>query len=104
MVRSRTTSRFSLPGRRRALDNGNDVQLVLESQENGVKLTKTYTFKRSDYVIDLKHTVTNDSAAPIAPSLYLQLLRDGSKPGGESHFYSTFTGPAVYTDAENSRN
>lgn len=84
----------------RALDNGNDVQLVLESQENGVKLTKIYTFKRGDYVIDLKHTVTNDSAAPIAPSLYLQLLRDGSKPGGESHFYSTFTGPAVYTDAE----
>jgi len=84
----------------RALDNGNEVQLVLEAQENGVKLTKTYTFKRGDYVIDLKHTVTNDSAAAIAPSLYLQLVRDGNKPGGESHFYSTFTGPAVYTDAE----
>ncbi|WP_050476319.1 membrane protein insertase YidC [Herbaspirillum rhizosphaerae] len=84
----------------RALDNGNEVQLVLEAQENGVKLTKTYTFKRGDYVIDLKHTVTNDSAAAITPSLYLQLVRDGNKPGGESHFYSTFTGPAVYTDAE----
>src|SRR5450830_946919 len=84
----------------RTLDNGNSVQLVLEAQENGVKLTKTYTFKRGDYVIDLKHTVTNDSAAAIAPSLYLQLVRDGNKPGGESHFYSTFTGPAVYTDAE----
>jgi YidC/Oxa1 family membrane protein insertase len=84
----------------RVLDNGNQVQLVLQAQENGVKLTKTYTFKRGDYLIDLKHTVTNDSAAAIAPSLYLQLLRDGNKPGGESHFYSTFTGPAVYTDAE----
>ena len=84
----------------RSLDNGNTVQLVLNAVENGVKLTKTYTFKRGDYVIDLKHTVTNDSAAAITPSLYLQLLRDGNKPGGESHFYSTFTGPAVYTDAE----
>jgi YidC/Oxa1 family membrane protein insertase len=84
----------------RVLDNGNQVQLVLEAQEGGVKLTKTYTFTRGDYLIDLKHTVTNGSAAAINPSLYLQLLRDGNKPGGESHFYSTFTGPAVYTDAE----
>ena len=84
----------------RTLENGNEVQLVLEAQENGVKLTKTYTFKRGDYLIDLKHTVTNDGTVAINPSLYLQLLRDGNKPGGESHFYSTFTGPAVYTDAE----
>ena len=89
----------ALPGAR-TLDNGNQIQLVLVAEENGVKLTKTYTFKRDDYLIDLKHTVTNDSAAAINPSLYLQLLRDGNKPGGESHFYSTFTGPAVYTDAE----
>jgi YidC/Oxa1 family membrane protein insertase len=89
----------ALPGAR-TLTNGDSVQLVLESQQGGVKLTKTYTFKRGDYNIDLKHTVSNDSGAPITPSLYLQLVRDGNKPGGESHFYSTFTGPAVYTDAE----
>jgi YidC/Oxa1 family membrane protein insertase len=28
------------------------------------------------------------------------LERDGSKPPGESSFYSTFTGPAVYTEAK----
>lgn len=84
----------------RALDDGNEVRLVLEAQENGVRLTKTYTFKRDDYVIDLKHTVTNDSANAINPSLYLQLLHDGNKPDGESFFDSTFTGPAVYTDAD----
>jgi YidC/Oxa1 family membrane protein insertase len=84
----------------RTLGTADSVQLVLESQQGGVKLTKTYTFKRGDYNIDLKHTVSNDSGAPITPSLYLQLVRDGNKPGGESHFYSTFTGPAVYTDAE----
>ncbi|WP_343584421.1 membrane protein insertase YidC [Herbaspirillum sp.] len=83
----------------RTLDNGNEVQLVLEAEQGGVKLTKTYTFKRDSYLIDVQHTVTNGSGAPINPSLYLQLLRDGNKPGGESHFYSTFTGPAVYTEA-----
>ena len=84
----------------RELGTANELQLVLESEQNGVRLTKTYTFKRGDYNIDIKHDVTNASGAAIAPSLYLQLVRDGSKPGGESKFYSTFTGPAVYTDAE----
>ncbi|MFJ3057869.1 membrane protein insertase YidC [Herbaspirillum sp. NPDC087042] len=84
----------------RSLDNGNEVQLVLVADQGGVKLTKTYTFKRDSYLIDVKHTVTNTSAAAINPSLYLQLVRDGNKPGGESHFYSTFTGPAVYSDSE----
>jgi YidC/Oxa1 family membrane protein insertase len=84
----------------RALDGGNQVQLVLESEQGGVKLVKTYTFKRGDYTIGLKHEVINGTGAPIAPSLYLQLVRDGNKPEGESKFYSTFTGPAVYTDAE----
>jgi YidC/Oxa1 family membrane protein insertase len=30
----------------------------------------------------------------------MQIVRDGNKPPGESSFYSTFTGPAVYTDAK----
>ncbi len=84
----------------RTLDGGNQVQLVLESEQGGVKLAKTYTFKRGDYTIDVAHAVTNDSGAPISPSLYLQLVRDGGKLAGESKFYSTFTGPAVYTEAE----
>nr|WP_198983838.1 membrane protein insertase YidC [Herbaspirillum sp. ASV7] len=84
----------------RSLDNGNEVQLVLQAEQGGVKLTKTYTFKRDSYLIDVKHTVTNTTGAAINPSLYLQLVRDDNKPGGESHFYSTFTGPAVYSDSE----
>lgn len=84
----------------RTLDGAKDLQLVLESEQGGVKLVKTYTFKRGDYTIGIKHDVINNSGAPIAPSLYLQLVRDGNKPEGESQFYSTFTGPAVYTDTE----
>ncbi len=82
----------------RTLDGANQIQLVLESEQGGIKLTKTYTFKRGDYTIDIKHAVTNTSGAPVSPSLYMQLVRDGSKPSGESKFYSTFTGPAVYTE------
>jgi len=88
----------ALPGAR-ALDGGDQVQLVLEAEQGGVKLTKTYTFHRGDYTIDLKHTVTNASGQPVTPSLYEQLVHDGNKPPGDSMFYSTFIGPAVYTDA-----
>lgn len=83
----------------RSLDGANELQLVLESEQNGVKLIKTYTFKRGEYTVGIRHDVVNNSGAPINPSLYLQLVRDGNKPEGESQFYSTFTGPAVYTDA-----
>ncbi len=84
----------------RTLDAGNQVQLVLEAEQGGVKLTKTYTFKRGDYVIDVRHDITNAGTAPVTPALYEQLVRDGSAPAGESRFYSTFTGPAVYTEAD----
>jgi len=87
----------ALPGVR-TLDGGKQVQLVLESTEGGVKLTKTFTFKRGDYSIDVKHTVTNDSGAPVSPSLYLQLVRDGNAPEGEQRFVHTFTGASVYTE------
>ncbi|MBC7452373.1 MAG: membrane protein insertase YidC, partial [Massilia sp.] len=84
----------------RAIDAGNDVQLVLESEQGGVKLTKTYTFHRGSYVIDVRHDVSNLGAAPVTPSLYLQLLHDGNKPEGDSFFNSSFTGPTLYTPEE----
>jgi YidC/Oxa1 family membrane protein insertase len=64
-----------------------------------VQLVKTYTFKRGELPGGVKHAVFNDAAAPVTPQLYLQLARDGNPPAGESSFYFTFTGPAMYTDA-----
>ena len=66
----------------------------------GVKLAKTYTFKRGDYVIDVQHEVRQQRRRADAPQLYLQLVRDGNPPRGESSFYFTFTGPAIYTEAK----
>ena len=80
-----------------------DASLVIkfESPElGGVKLVKTYTVERGSYVMAVKHEVVNSSAAAISPQLYLRLVRDGNKPPGESSFYSTFTGPVVYTSAK----
>src|SRR5690606_32595627 len=48
------------------------------------------------YDIQVRHEIHNLGSNPIQPSVYLQLERDGNEPGG-SAFYSTFTGPAVYS-------
>jgi YidC/Oxa1 family membrane protein insertase len=82
-------------------DGENELTVRFASADiGGLKLVKTYTIRRNAYDIALKHELTNVSAAPISPELYLQLVRDGNKPLGESSFYSTFTGPAVYTDTK----
>jgi len=96
-------SLFTVRPGMRTLENADSVQLILDAEQDGVKLTKTYTFKRGEYEIELSHEVTNGSAAAITPSVYVQLVRDDSKLEGDSSFYSTFTGPAIYTDAEKFR-
>jgi YidC/Oxa1 family membrane protein insertase len=94
---------FTARAGKRALDDDASLQLVLDAEQDGVKLTKTYTFTRGEYEIGLKHDVINGSAAAISPSVYVQLVRDDSKLEGDSKFYSTFTGPALYTDLDKFR-
>jgi YidC/Oxa1 family membrane protein insertase len=81
------------------LKDGQDQMAVrFESPDvSGVKLVKTYTLKRGSYEIPVKYDVVNTGTQPVAPQLYLQIVRDGSKLTSGSSFYSTFTGPAVYT-------
>ena len=92
---------MTFSGERSLKDGQDELTLRFESAEmNGVKLVKTYTLKRGSYVIDVKHEVVNNGQASVSPQLYMQLVRDGNKPEGESSFYFTFTGPAIYTDAK----
>ena len=84
----------------RTLNGGNQVQLVMDAEQGGVRLTKTFTFRKGDYVIGIRHDVTNVSAAPVQPSLYLQLQHDGNKPANDSWFMSSYTGPTLYTEAD----
>ena len=92
---------MTVTGERELKDGADKLQIRFESPDvGGIKLVKTYTVKRGSYAVAVSHALTNTTNAPIAPQLYLQLVRDGNKPAGESSFYSTFTGPAVYTDAK----
>ena len=90
-----------MPGARELKDGQDSVQVRFESADmGGVKLVKTFTLKRGSYAVDVQHDVVNTGTAAVNPQLYMQLVRDGNKPEHESTFYSTFTGPAVYTEAK----
>ncbi len=72
--------------------------LVIESSEGELKVRRSYQLGADDYVIKIEETVQNLGSTSLAPIAYRQLLRDSKPPAGESQFYSTYTGPVVYTD------
>ena len=89
-----------MPGERTLAAGAEQISIRFESPAmDGRRLVKTYTFKRGEYTVAVKHEFFNDSATAVTPELYMQLARDGNAPEGESSFYFTFTGPALYTDA-----
>jgi YidC/Oxa1 family membrane protein insertase len=89
-----------VPGERTLAAGANELSLRFESPAiDGHKLVKTYTFKRGEYTVAVRHEFVNQGTTVLSPQLYLQLERDGNKPAGESSFYFTFTGPAMYTEA-----
>ncbi len=90
-----------MPGESTLAPGQNELQVRFESAEvGGIKLVKTYTLKRGAYDIGVRHEIVNTGSTTVSPQLYLQLVRDGNAPLGESSFYSTFTGPAVYAEAK----
>ena len=90
-----------VPGPRSLGDGQDSLSVRFESPSvDGLQLVKTWTVQRGTYALSVQHEILNTGAAPVAPQLYLQLVRDGNKPPGESSIYSTFTGPAVYTEAK----
>ena len=76
------------------------LELRLEAPEanNGVKVTKIYTFHRGSYQIDVDYEIANGRETPLAAHAYFQLTRDGKVPEASMTNIATFTGPAIYTD------
>jgi YidC/Oxa1 family membrane protein insertase len=77
---------------------GDTTTMKLTAESGGLKILRTYTLTKGSYLVTFKDELTNTGAAALKPIQYLQLVRDSNKPPGESQFYSTFTGPVIYTD------
>ena len=89
---------MTFSGAKELKDSDQTLEFRFESAPiNQLKLAKIFTLKRGSYAVEVRHEILNGSNEAVSAQLYLQLVRDGNKPAGESAFYSTFTGPAVYT-------
>src|SRR5690606_16919193 len=70
------------------------------TNEQGVTVTKTYTFHRDSYLVDLEHKVDNQSDSPWEAFQYVQLRRSPD-PGGRSMFFIyTYTGGVIYSEED----
>jgi YidC/Oxa1 family membrane protein insertase len=92
---------WKLAGGEHVLKDGEkQLELRLEASiANGGKVVKTYVFQRGSYRIEMRQ-----EGVPAGAHAYYQITRDG-KPAeqqGSSMMMgvTTFTGPAVYTEAE----
>ena len=91
---------FTLPASAATLKDG-EAKLTVRLEavtKDGSKIAKIYTFNRGAYVVDVAYEITNAGTAALAPTVYLQLVRDGKPPAGDSKFLSTYTGGAFYTE------
>jgi YidC/Oxa1 family membrane protein insertase len=81
------------------LQPGQDQLLVNLTWKNndGVVVTKTFTFKRDDYDIGVTYQIANNSQQAWEGNLYLQLMRKNSPPPSAKGFVSltTYFGAAV---------
>lgn len=93
---------FALPGDKAELKDGEqELKVRLEAPAaGGVKVAKVYTFHRGSYAIDVSYELVNESQAAVQPFAYFQLTRDGTTAETDSKMSQTYTGPAVYTDAD----
>ncbi len=84
------------------LGDGADIlEVKLDSAGGGVKVTKTYRFRRGSYLVEVDHEILAETAAvQPKPHLYFQFVRDGEAPAGDSRMAPTFTGVGVFTDKD----
>jgi YidC/Oxa1 family membrane protein insertase len=81
------------------LANGSK-RLSLQAESGGLRLVRHYDLEPGSYVVHIREEVTNVGDAPATPTVYRQITRDGSPAAGGTMFYSTYTGPVVYTEAD----
>lgn len=95
-------ARFTAERQRYVLDSGSTkLEVPFTWEANGIRVTKTYTFTRGSYVVDVTERVENAAGEPLTVNEYRQLQRTPRQDGGgfsltNPERYSYF-GAAVYS-------
>ncbi|MDZ7803371.1 membrane protein insertase YidC [Thiohalophilus sp.] len=95
-------SRYQAKANRYRLREGQDqlsVDLVWESPE-GVEFIKTYTFTRGDYLVQVEHTVNNQTDRLWRGNLYTQIQRTQVSQIDSPRFVYTYMGGVIYSPEE----
>jgi YidC/Oxa1 family membrane protein insertase len=80
----------------RLADHADELSVPLVWMQDGIEVTKTYLFRRGDYLIDVSHRVVNNSDTDWQGSQYRQIQR--ARPISESRILYTYTGAVYYND------
>ncbi len=75
--------------------DGEVLSVPLVWRQNGITITKTYTFKKGSYLIDVSYKVENQAQEDWSGSLYSQIVRNRYNPD-ENFMMYTYTGPVLY--------
>ena len=79
------------------LQDGDDRIIVpLVWEQDGIKVVKTYEFKRGDYLIEVKHRIENSTDQDWQGSQYRQIQR--TRPLSQSRILITYTGAVYYNE------
>jgi YidC/Oxa1 family membrane protein insertase len=74
---------------------GDTLVVPLTWEQDGVKVTKTYTFTRGQHLVDVAYQIENQTDQAWSGSLYSQLVRNRYNPDDSWMMY-TYTGPVLY--------
>ena len=86
------------------LDDGEDTLMVdLHLNQNGVEITKRYTFNRGDYLIKIDYLINNQSSENWQGNFFAQLKRDNSQDPSKttSMGMASYLGAATQTVDDN---
>lgn len=78
-------------------DGADELRVPLYYEDNrGIRVTKTFVFRRDDYEIGVEYQIENGSGAPWRAAPYTQIQRTETPPIEPSWFVYTFLGAAVH--------
>ena len=77
-------------------DGQDELVVPMVWTQDGIKVVKSYHFRRGDYLIDVRHRIENGSAQEWQGSEYRQIQR--SRPLETSRLLYTYTGSVYYNE------
>ncbi len=93
-------TRFAARNNEYTLADGVDELVVplTWTAPDGVKITKTYTFRRNSYLVDIAFDIENVGAEPWTGRMYAQFQRTEPGEGEGQRFIYTYTGGVIHSE------